>query len=165
MMWERCFLFFFFLDSHLGQKWWPRHAWKCPKKAVKMNRLYSVLLMVDSLCEGMVMRTVRGRGVSLERSRGLPMVGGRSSKHALSWQTLGWSWRAGWAPGGCLCASDGRGGDYHQHSASPPVLREEDRTARVELGAKESRQPHLGIWKSTVEEGADPLLLPPHPCR
>lgn len=30
-------------------------------------------------------------GESLERSRGLPMVEGRSSKHALSWQTLGWS--------------------------------------------------------------------------
>lgn len=70
----------------------------------------------------MTVRTRRER-VSLERSLGLPMVDGRSSKHALSWQTLGWSWRAGWAPGGCLCASDGRGGDFHQHSASPRVRR------------------------------------------
>lgn len=85
----------------------------------------------------MTVRTRRER-VSLERSLGLPMVDGRSSKHALSWQTLGWSWRAGWAPGGCLCASDGRGGDFHQHSASPRVRR-----GRREK--KKSGRRHTGI--------------------
>lgn len=56
-------------------------------------------------------------------TRGLPLVDGRSGKHAPSWQTQSWSWRAGCAPGDCLCASDGRGADYHHHSACHRVLR------------------------------------------
>lgn len=60
-------------------------------------------------------RTERGVG-RLESNRGLPIVDGRSSKHALSWQTPSWSWRTGCAPGDGLRASDGRGADY-QHPA------------------------------------------------
>lgn len=67
---------------------------------------------------GWEIRVRTGRGVGrLESNRGLPIVDGRSSKHALSWQTPSWSWRTGCAPGDGLCASDGRGADYHQHPA------------------------------------------------
>jgi len=43
---------------------------------------------------GELRRRERGRErprESLERRGGLPMVDGRSGKHALSWQTMGWS--------------------------------------------------------------------------
>lgn len=88
-------------------------------------------------------------------------------------QTLGWSWRAGWAPGGCLCASDGRGGDFHQHSASPRVRRGR-REKKIRQKAhgdhcakRNQKQPYLCIWKITEEARDDPLPLPhiPSPTR
>lgn len=79
-----------------------------------------------------------GKGGRVGKEPGTAHGEGRSSKHALSWQTLSWSWRAGWAPGGCLCASDGRGADYHQHSACHRVLRggEKGKKADTSRGSK-----------------------------
>lgn len=98
-------------------------------------------------------------------TRGLPLVDGRSGKHAPSWQTQSWSWRAGCAPGDCLCASDGRGADYHHHSACHRVLRgkktEGANASRVTVTRKEGKQPQVGIWKSAEEDGDDPPLFHP----
>lgn len=103
-------------------------------------------------------RTWRGVG-RLESNRGLPIVDGRSSKHALSWQTPSWSWRTGCAPGDGLCASDGRGADYHQHPACHRLSIE---GGRQKAGGEKKTATYR---KSTEEEGDDPPLLYHSPHR
>ena len=120
---------------------------------------------------------------------GLPMVEGRSSKHALSWQTLELV-LTGWLGSGRLvcalqtvvgettintrrvleCSEGARGKKKKKKKKKRKEKKKRERVAEITARERESKEPHLGIWKKSTEEeeeeeeeGDDPPPLPPHP--
>lgn len=101
---------------------------------------------------------------------GLPMVEGRSSKHALSWQTLELV-LTGWLGSGRLvCALQTVVGEttintrrVHECSEGARKKKQAERVAEITARKKESKEPHLGIWKKHRRRRRRSSPSTPHP--